>query len=214
MKTLIGLYDECQIKNVIAGLSFQPGKIIFVGFRQNMKNSHRKSLEKFFRMKNVDVSIEYECVSRYDYDSIVTVLSGIIDSNEDCCFEYRKSRFSDTKECILRGYFKVQKGNKEEIQAKMQDLITRRIEKQPLDKYSAGSTFKRGKDFYASATISECGLKGYAVNDAMVSTKHAGFLINEGNASYTEFLALIHDVKRIVFEKTGRVLETEVKIIE
>ncbi|MBR3692941.1 MAG: UDP-N-acetylmuramate dehydrogenase [Erysipelotrichales bacterium] len=135
-------------------------------------------------------------------------------SNEDCCFEYRKSRFSDTKECILRGYFKVQKGNKEEIQAKMQDLITRRREKQPLDKYSAGSTFKRGKDFYASATISECGLKGYAVNDAMVSTKHAGFLINEGNASYTEFLALIHDVKRIVFEKTGRVLETEVKIIE
>lgn len=135
-------------------------------------------------------------------------------SNEECLFEYRRSRFSDTKECILRGHFKLQKGNKEEIYAKMQDLITRRIEKQPLDKYSAGSTFKRGKDFYASAMISECGLKGYAVNDAMVSTKHAGFLINEGNASYTEFLQLIHDVKRIVYEKTCRVLETEIKIIE
>ena len=63
----------------------------------------------------------------------------------------------------------------------MKELISKRIEKQPIDKYSAGSTFKRGKDFYASQIINECNLKGYSVNDAKVSEKHSGFLINENN---------------------------------
>ena len=97
---------------------------------------------------------------------------------------------------------------------KMKELIQKRIEKQPLDKYSAGSTFKRGKDFYASQLINDCELKGYHVNDASVSMKHAGFLINEGNASFDDFMNLIEKVQEIVYDKTNKRLECEVKIIQ
>lgn len=87
MKTLIELYDSCHIENVIAGLSFKPEKIVFVGFKQNMKNKQCNDLKKFFSMKNLDICIEYEYVSRYDYDSIVDRLNAIIDSNADCGFD-------------------------------------------------------------------------------------------------------------------------------
>lgn len=87
MKTLIELFDPCQIKNVIAGLTFKPQKIVFVGFKQNMKQAQLNSIEKFFRMKNIDVTLEYEYVSRYNYASIVERLNEIIDRNGDCCFD-------------------------------------------------------------------------------------------------------------------------------
>ncbi len=132
----------------------------------------------------------------------------------DCDFAYRYSRFSNSKECVLKGYFRLQKGDKTIIREKMQDLLQRRMDKQPMDTYSAGSTFKRGKDFYASQLINDCELKGYRVNEASVSTKHAGFLINEGNASYVDFMQLIEDVQKIVYEKTNKKLECEVKIIK
>ena len=131
----------------------------------------------------------------------------------DCDFDYRHSIFSDSDECILKGYFQLKKGDKSLICQKMKDLLQKRIDKQPLDKYSAGSTFKRGKDFYASQLISDCQLKGYRVNEASVSLKHAGFLINEGNASYDDFITLIEKVQEIVYEKTNKKLECEVKII-
>lgn len=134
-------------------------------------------------------------------------------TNEECVFSYRHSLFSDNKECILKGIFRLKKGDKKLIHMKMKELIDKRIEKQPLDQYSAGSTFKRGSDFYASQIINECNLKGFHVNDAAVSTKHAGFLINQGNASYRDFMKLISEVQRIVYEQTGRQLECEVKII-
>ena len=133
---------------------------------------------------------------------------------DDCNFGYRHSTFSDSNECILKGYFQLNKGDSSLIHMKMKELIQKRIEKQPLDKYSAGSTFKRGKDFYASQLISECGLKGYHVNDASVSMKHAGFLINEENASFDDFMNLIEKVQEIVYDKTKKRLECEVKIIQ
>ena len=133
---------------------------------------------------------------------------------EECDFGYRHSVFSNSNECILKGYFQLKKGDKSLIHMKMKELIQKRIEKQPLDKYSAGSTFKRGKDFYASQLINDCELKGYHVNDASVSTKHAGFLINEGNASFDDFLNLIEKVQEIVYDKTNKRLECEVKIIQ
>lgn len=135
-------------------------------------------------------------------------------SNEECDFSYRHSVFTDNNECVLKGYFKLKKGEKELIRCKMEELIRKREEKQPLDQYSAGSTFKRGKDFYASQLILDCGLKGYRVKDASVSIKHAGFLINEGNASYDDFMNLIKNVQEIVYKKTGKILECEVKIIQ
>lgn len=132
---------------------------------------------------------------------------------EECDFGYRHSVFSNSNECILKGYFQLKKGDKSLIHMKMKELIQKRIEKQPLDKYSAGSTFKRGKDFYASQLINDCHLKGYHVNDASVSMKHAGFLINEGNASFDDFMNLIEKVQEIVYDKTNKRLECEVKII-
>lgn len=134
-------------------------------------------------------------------------------NHEQCEFEYRHSIFSTMSECILKGYFKLHKADKEEIKNTMDELLKKRIEKQPLDKYSAGSTFKRGKDFYASQLIHECNLKGYRVNDASVSTKHAGFLINEGNATFDDFMRLIREVQDIVYQKTNKKIECEVKII-
>lgn len=134
-------------------------------------------------------------------------------TQEECQFEYRHSIFSDTDECILKAVFRLKKGDKTMIHMKMKELIDKRIEKQPLDQYSAGSTFKRGDDFYASQIISECGLKGYRVKDAQVSTKHAGFLINCKNADFHDFMKLIEDVQAIVYEKTQKRLECEVKII-
>lgn len=133
---------------------------------------------------------------------------------EACDFGYRHSVFSNSNECILKGYFQLKKGDKSLIHMKMKELIQKRIEKQPLDKYSAGSTFKRGKDFYASQLINDCELKGYHVNDASVSMKHAGFLINEGNASFDDFMNLIEKVQEIVYDKTNKRLECEVKIIQ
>lgn len=135
-------------------------------------------------------------------------------TNEECGFTYRHSRFSDAQECVLQAVFHLKKGDRSLIHMKMKELIMKRIEKQPLDKYSAGSTFKRGEDFYASQLINECGLKGFRVQDAAVSTKHTGFLINDGHASYRDFMTLIQQVSDIVEMKSGKKLECEVKIID
>ncbi|WP_071441231.1 UDP-N-acetylmuramate dehydrogenase [Traorella massiliensis] len=135
-------------------------------------------------------------------------------SKEECAFKYRHSIFSDNDECITMAVFRLKKGDPEMIRMKMKELIAKRIEKQPLDQYSAGSTFKRGPDFYASQLINDCNLKGYRVGDAAVSEKHAGFLINRGHASFHDFLTLIQKVQKIVYEKTSKKLECEIKIIE
>lgn len=135
-------------------------------------------------------------------------------SKEECAFKYRHSIFSDNDECITKAVFRLKKCDPEMIRMKMKELIAKRIEKQPLDQYSAGSTFKRGPDFYASQLINDCNLKGYRVGDAAVSEKHAGFLINRGHASFHDFLTLIQKVQKIVYEKTSKKLECEIKIIE
>lgn len=135
-------------------------------------------------------------------------------SKEECAFKYRHSIFSDNDECITKAVFRLKKGDPEMIRMKMKELIAKRIEKQPLDQYSAGSTFKRGPDFYASQLINDCNLKGYRVGDAAVSEKHAGFLINRGHASFHDFLTLIQKVQKVVYEKTSKKLECEIKIIE
>lgn len=148
-------------------------------------------------------------------DVVAFVKSNIYEyTNEQCEFAYRHSRFSDSQECILQVGFHLKKNDQNLIHMKMKELITKRIEKQPLDQYSAGSTFKRGQDFYASQLIQECGLKGYHVNEAAVSTKHTGFLINKGHASFRDFMTLIQQVSQIVEEKSGKKLECEIKIIE
>ncbi len=87
IKTLIELFDECQIENVIAGLRFLPQKIVFVGFKEVMTKKRICDLERFFEMRGLDILLEYEIVGRYDYEFIYNKLNEIIDKNEDCCFD-------------------------------------------------------------------------------------------------------------------------------
>ena len=133
--------------------------------------------------------------------------------NSEHNFEYRKSIFQKLNCIILETTLKLTKGNKEEIKAKMQEYSTKRRESQPLEMPSAGSTFKRGNDFITAKLIDESGLKGYSIGGAQVSTKHAGFIVNKGNATAKDIIDLINYVKEKVYEKFGKTIEEEVKII-
>lgn len=128
-------------------------------------------------------------------------------------FSYRKSKYTNRKGCILEARFKLIYKNYDEIKTKMDDLMKRRVSKQPLEYPSAGSVFVRPSGNYASALIEQCGLKGKQIGGAMVSTKHAGFLINYDNATCEEFKKLIHYVQEEVEKQTGYKLECEIKII-
>lgn len=134
-------------------------------------------------------------------------------SNEDMDFSYRHSKVFDDDLVVSEAVFELKKDDKEKIYEKYEDFTNRRVTKQPLDKKSAGSTFKRPVGSFASKLIDECGLKGYRKGDCQVSEKHCGFLINNGNASYEEMINFIEEVASIVFEKTGFKLEREVKVI-
>ena len=134
-------------------------------------------------------------------------------SNEQAKFEYRNSIFSRQDYIIVETELELNKGNKEEIQAKMQEYANFRREKQPLEYPSAGSTFKRGKDFITAKLIDECGLKGYQIGGAQVSEKHAGFIINKGNATSRDVEELIKYIKQKVYDKFGKEIETEIEII-
>lgn len=134
-------------------------------------------------------------------------------SGEELAFSYRHSVFTGRDDCITRVCFGLRPGNREEIGAAMDDYMNRRRTKQPLEFPSAGSTFKRPEGGYASALIDQCGLKGFACGGAKVSEKHAGFIINWKEATCGDVLALIDEVSRQVKEKTGFVLEPEVKML-
>lgn len=136
----------------------------------------------------------------------------VVLENSEQNFSYRDSVFSDKKHIILETKLKLPYGNKEEIQAKMNEYNNSRREKQP-DLPSAGSTFKRGEDYITAKLIDECGLKGYKIGGAQVSEKHAGFIVNTGNATAQDIIELINYVKKVVHEKTGKNIELEVEIL-
>lgn len=126
---------------------------------------------------------------------------------------YRHSLFSRRRGAVLEAELALEPGDGGEIRARMEDLIRRRREKQPLEYPSAGSTFKRPEGHFAGALIEQCGLKGARVGGAMVSEKHAGFLINAGNATCGDVLELMEQVRRTVREQTGVELEPEIKLV-
>lgn len=130
-----------------------------------------------------------------------------------CEFDYRYSFFSKNNYIILGAKIELPYGKKEEINEKMEANAKSRNEKQPIQMPSAGSTFKRGKDFTTAMLIDQCGLKGYKIGDAQVSTKHAGFLVNAGKATAKDMLKLIEYVQKTVFEKFGKEIELEIKVI-
>lgn len=134
-------------------------------------------------------------------------------TNEECEFSYRHSRFTNSKEIIIKATLELPFGNENEIKAKMDEYAQSRREKQPLNLPSAGSTFKRGADFITAKLIDECGLKGYTSGDAQVSTLHAGFVVNLGNATAQDVLNVVSHVKQVVLEKTGKQIELEVELL-
>ena len=134
-------------------------------------------------------------------------------TGEELLMSYRHSAYSAKEYFITGAAFRLTKGNKEDIKAKMDDLLGRRFDKQPMDKPSAGSTFKRPEGAFASALIDQCGLKGFRVGGAEVSTKHAGFVVNRGGATCKDVLQLIKDVQKKVKDDTGFFLEPEVEIL-
>lgn len=126
---------------------------------------------------------------------------------------YRRSVYCENGFFITSVTLKLNIGNPAEIREKMDDLLSRRKDKQPLDYPSAGSTFKRPQGNYAGALIEQCGLKGFSVGGAQVSEKHAGFVINKGGATAKDVMALVDSVRETVFKETGYDLEPEIKFI-
>ena len=135
-------------------------------------------------------------------------------TNKEAEFTYRHSKFSNGEYIILQVKMLLQKGSKEEIKAKMDEYAQYRKEKQPIEYPSAGSTFKRGTDFITAKLIDEAGLKGYSIGGAKVSEKHAGFIINTGDATAKDVLDLARYVTDKVYEKFGKKIEFEIKILE
>lgn len=134
-------------------------------------------------------------------------------SGDDCDFAYRHSCFTDSEKIILSAKLKLVTDNPEKIRQRVSELTEKRISKQPVDKASAGSTFKRPEGYFAAALIEECGLKGYSSGGAAVSEKHSGFVVNNGGATAKDVCDVIKHVQQVVKDKKGVTLETEVKFL-
>ena len=127
-------------------------------------------------------------------------------------FSHRHTRLMDENKLITHVTFQLKHGKREALLAEMVDFNTRRAEKQPLTQFSAGSTFKRPPNGFASAMIDQCGLKGFAVGGAQVSEKHAGFCINKGGTA-ADFLQLMAEVQKAVYARFDTMLDPEVRIL-
>ncbi len=155
-------------------------------------------------MKNIVTYVKYVDIDTNEIKII---------HNNEIKFSYRESIFKNLNAVIFEIGMKFNKDEKENIETKMKAYKEKRMQTQPLEYPSAGSTFKRGKDFISAKLIDECGLKGYKIGGAQVSTKHAGFIVNVGNANAKDILDLIEYVQKVVYEKFEKNLETEVRII-
>ncbi|MBS6584990.1 MAG: UDP-N-acetylmuramate dehydrogenase [Eubacterium sp.] len=127
---------------------------------------------------------------------------------------YRHSVFSGSSMVITSVTMELVPGDKAEIKSRMEELMQRRRDKQPLNFPSCGSTFKRPEGYFAAALIEECGLKGFTIGGAQVSEKHSGFVINRGHATFEDVMAVVNEVKRVVLEKKGVELECEMLILQ
>lgn len=157
-----------------------------------------------------DKEIKDVCISVKAFDMEG---SEYIFTNDQMNFSYRHSKIFEDDLIVSKATFKLAYDTENEAMEKYEDYTHRRESKQPLDKKSAGSTFKRPEGSYASKLIDECGLRGYRVGDCQVSEKHCGFIINAGEATSAEMISFTEEVAKIVYDKTGFTLEREVKLI-
>lgn len=152
-----------------------------------------------------DVVIKVETLNKFGNRKIYT--------NEEMQFSYRHSIIQENKEIITKVYFQLEHGNKEEIINKVNELNKLREDKQPLEYPSCGSVFKRPEGHFAGKLIQDATCQGLTIGDAQVSKKHAGFIVNIGNATCEDYKKLIKEVQKRVFENSNVKLEREVKII-
>ena len=134
-------------------------------------------------------------------------------SRDEFTYSYRNSKAQEEGVIVAGATLQLAPGNPEEIYAKMNDFQEKRRSKQPLEYPSAGSTFKRPPGRYVGPMIEEADLKGYSIGGAQVSTKHAGFIINTGNATATDIINLIEFIQKTIKEKFDVDLIPEVRII-
>ena len=186
------------LKEEIAGLEFLSGIPGTIGGAIRMNAGAYGS-----EMKDIVVKTRY-----MTYDGKIKTLD--LDEHE---FVYRNSIFSKLNVIIIDTTISVKKGNKEEIENKMNEYSISRKNSQPLEYPNAGSTFKRKEGVITAKIIDECGLKGFNVGDAEVSTKHAGFIVNKGKATAKDFLELVEHIKKEIKNKTGLDLELEILVI-
>ena len=134
-------------------------------------------------------------------------------TRDELDLSYRHSIVQEKGYIVLSARFRLTPKPKDEIKSYMAELRTKRVEKQPLEYPSAGSTFKRPEGYFAGKLIMDAGLRGYSVGDAQVSQKHCGFVVNKGEATAADVLTLIKDVQETVLKQFGVKLEPEVKMI-
>ena len=195
----LGFIAQKCLKQQIAGFEFASGIPGTIGGAIRMNaGAHGKE------MKDIVKTITY-----MDRNGEIHQIQ-----NEQAEFEYRKSLFSHKDYIILEVEIQLEKGNAEEIQAKMAEYATYRKEKQPIEYPSAGSTFKRGADFITAKLIDECGLKGYQIGGAQISEKHAGFIINKENATAEDVINLMEYTKEQVYNKFGKIIEPEIEVLK
>ena len=131
----------------------------------------------------------------------------------ELCLSYRHSALMTNGGVVLSATFTLGEKDPAAIKQTVTELLTARREKQPLEYPSAGSFFKRPTGYFAGKLIDDCGLRGYRVGDAQVSEKHAGFVINRGNATCEQVKQLEQDVRRRVYEQFGVVMSPEVRLL-
>ncbi len=217
----LGELAQRLLKEQIAGFEFAAGIPGTIGGAVRMNAGAYGGEMK-------DIVIETKCLDLEDYggetitidDIEITQKNEVADSpkiivldNKEQDFSYRHSIFMERKYIILETKLRLCKGKYEDIKSKMDEYMNSRKEKQPINMPSAGSTFKRGSDYITAKVIDECGLKGFSIGDAQVSEKHAGFVVNKGNATAEDVIDLIQHVKEVVYEKTGKNIELEIEII-
>ena len=194
----ISVFGHLLLKNAITGLEELSGIPGTIGGAVRMNaGAHGKEFK--------DIVSTVTCM---DYDGNIHQFE-----NEDMHFEYRRTMLKDKPYIVLEVHMEFQKGEEKDIKQKMEEYATYRKEKQPIEYPSAGSTFKRGTDFITAKLIDEAGLKGYSIGGAEVSSKHAGFIINKGNATAKDILELIEYVKHKVEEKFDKKIELEIEIM-
>ncbi len=195
----LGKLAQVLLKKSISGFEFASGIPGTIGGAVRMNAGAYGSEFK-------DIVIETTCL---DMEGKIITLN-----NEQQKFNYRTSIFKDKRYVILSSKLLLKYVEDSKIiKEKMDEYRQSRLEKQPTNLPSAGSTFKRGSDFITAKLIDDCGLKGYSVGGAQVSTKHAGFIVNTGDATAQDILKLVEIIKNTVKEKFNKEIELEIEVV-